>query len=360
MIDWLEKLDWMAAHESAVIMVTVVTVYGSAPREIGAKILVSATRQWGSIGGGNLEYKTVAIARELLAAKLVPGKSSTIREFALGPALGQCCGGRVELLFESVSRNTEWLQHAVSLVSSRKSDGQLDGHLDKDVWLCRSIINPADFKIAEVPVDLALSPRQRSGSTTSLVYGELDLVGTAGVDPSVLNDRVDGWCCETLDPVLPEVWVFGAGHVGRALLIQLQLLPCKVVVIDGREELLQNLPEPVRIIETDCCAAEVADAPAGAWFIVMTHSHAIDFDICLAILLRDNFSYLGLIGSATKKTTFDKRLAGRGIEPQQIDRLTCPIGLASIRSRQPQLIALGVAADLSLRWQDTYIRADGP
>ena len=115
--------------------------------------------------------------------------------------------------------------------------------------------------------------------------------------------------------------------------------------------MLTNLPPGVRVIASDECAAEVAAAPANAWYLVMTHSHAVDFDICHAVLKRGEFSYLGLIGSATKRVNFARRLERRGIEPTLIDRMISPIGLPAIQSRLPQLIALGVAADLVQRWQ---------
>jgi len=91
----------------------------------------------------------------------------------------------------------------------------------------------------------------------------------------------------------------------------------------------------------------------------MTHSHTVDFDICHSALKRTDFAYLGLIGSATKRATFASRLANRGIDEKQIDRLISPIGLPSIQSRLPQLIALGVAADLAHQWQVSAVHAAG-
>ena len=431
MIDWLQQLRDMTGRDSAVIIVTVVAVYGSAPREVGAKILISETQQWGTVGGGNLEFEAIAIARHMLAViteraiteraapeRAAPEQSSPeqstteraisgpasplnaakiaapfVREFALGPSLGQCCGGRVKLFFESVNSSTAWLQQAVTRVSRTEPSAGFTQEpsagftqepsagftqepsagfaqepsagftqepsadstqepsadftqTDNCVWLCRSLSDSAGFKFIEQgQSDWFPSLSQPANCTARLIYAEEDIVNYS---------KNAAWWCETLTPKIPEVWLFGAGHVGHALLAQLQLLRCKVVIVDCREDQLQNLPASVRVIATDCCATEVEFAPAGVWFLVMTHSHAIDFDICNAVLKRTDFSYLGLIGSATKKATFVKRLASRGIEQRQIDRLSSPIGLTTIRSRQPQLIALGVATDLSLRWQDIY------
>lgn len=329
MINWVAQLQQLLETDTTAILVTVIAVRGSAPREIGAKILFTGDTQAGTIGGGNLEYQARATAVDMLRTNTV----SSVQSFALGPSLGQCCGGHVSLLFERVDARTSWLQRAC--------DKPLQGNVR---WLCRSVADHSDFSFVDEPqitqtVGFALTAQK------PVVIDDLhaDSILT-------LTDTANLWWCEVIDPPLPQVWVFGAGHVGRALHRQLQLLPCHAVAIDNREEQLQTLPETVRVITTDTPVAEVAEAPADAWFYVMTHSHALDFDLCSAILKREDFAGLGLIGSDTKRATFEKRLMHRGVDAALVGRLTCPIGLTSIQSRQPELIALGVAADLVQRW----------
>ncbi len=400
MINWFENLRCLVESAGTVILVTVITVRGSAPREIGAKILITETQCQGTVGGGNLEYKAIAQARELIrrSAETESMTAPVIHTYALGPSLGQCCGGQVALMYERVVCDTAWFQHAVEI--TKGSEG-------KRLWICRSMINPADYRLIaddQEAVDryeqydtcgdgedqkdggkdsgntgrkhgskhgqsdinqLPLSPHM-TGHGPGVLYPDSASPASAssalaGIDhaDAVANAATQalsaGWWCEQLSPQLPEVWIFGAGHVGQALHEQLQLLPCNAVAIDSRDDVLQRLPSSVRVIATDCCVAEVESAPAGAWFIVMTHSHAIDFDLCCAILKRNDFAYLGLIGSHTKRATFVTRLAHRGFASTQIDRLVSPIGLTTLKSRLPQLIALGVATDLAHQWQDTSV-----
>lgn len=345
MINWTAKLQSLVKAGESVILVTVVAVRGSAPREVGAKILVSMTDQWETIGGGNLEYQAIAHARNMLSVTGVEealGDVPSVRSYALGPTLGQCCGGQVELMFERVDSDTGWLRKVAE--TARPAAGGRR-------WLCRSLTD-ANYHFIEAsrsdPVNESEAVLLRNASCEPSTPDAPYLLAGTATDK---GNSSAGWWCEVLDPALPQVWVFGAGHVGAAVHEQLQLLPCRTTAIDCRDDLLDNLPACVTMIASDDCAAEVAVAPANAWFLVMTHSHTLDFDICHAVLKRGDFSYLGLIGSATKRATFARRLAQRGIDRAQINRMISPIGLSSIRSRLPQLIALGVAADLAQRWQ---------
>jgi xanthine dehydrogenase accessory factor len=146
------------------------------------------------------------------------------------------------------------------------------------------------------------------------------------------------------------LWLFGAGHVGRAMAHALAPLNFAMTWIDGRAG---QLPEPalagVRQLALAMPELAVDEAPPGAIFLVMTHSHPLDEAICEAVLRREDFSYLGLIGSKTKRARFVKRLADAGVSTASLERLICPIGLTEIRGKEPAAIAASVAADLLLR-----------
>jgi xanthine dehydrogenase accessory protein XdhC len=147
-----------------------------------------------------------------------------------------------------------------------------------------------------------------------------------------------------------EVWVYGAGHVGEALVGALRPLPFDVRWLDGRAETVWpvSAPDPLRRVAIP--EAEVANAADDAFHVVLTHSHALDLEIVAAILSRP-FGYCGLIGSRTKRATFERRLRERGIGT---GRLTCPIGLPAIRGKEPAVIAASVAAQLlALDREDT-------
>jgi len=138
----------------------------------------------------------------------------------------------------------------------------------------------------------------------------------------------------------------GAGHVGRALVDVLQRLPFDIGWIDERADQFPSVvPAHIRTIVTDTPEAEIAAAPAQAFFLVMTHSHALDEALCHEILKRD-FAYCGLIGSATKRARFLHRLIARGIAPAAVARMRCPIGIPNIAGKEPEIIAIAVAAEL--------------
>ena len=169
--------------------------------------------------------------------------------------------------------------------------------------------------------------------------------------------RLDDGACtlvETLSDTRQPLWLFGAGHVGRALANALAPLPFRVTWIDSRgEEFSDPLPQGVTKLVSAMPNLTVDDAPAGAMFVVMTHSHGLDQDICEAVLRRGDAAYLGLIGSATKAARFASRLRARGLSEETIANMTCPIGLPGIAAKAPAVIAASVAADLLARREQT-------
>ena len=266
MTGWLAALVELAAAERPAVLVTILHAAGSTPRDAGTKMVVSAQALHGTIGGGHLELAAVETARELLAAADRDGTTPAprVRELQLGPSLGQCCGGVVTLLFETVL------------------------------------------------------------------------------------------------PARWQVGLFGAGHVGKALVKLLADLPCRVSWIDGRDaELPAALPGNVRRVVTDAPEDALADLPAGSDVIVMTHSHQLDFQVVEAALRRGDLAYVGLIGSRAKRARFVRRLASRGRTSEEIARLTCPIGVPGVGGKHPAEIAVAVAAQLLQLRRASAARADG-
>ncbi|MGB8437370.1 MAG: xanthine dehydrogenase accessory protein XdhC, partial [Burkholderiales bacterium] len=152
---------------------------------------------------------------------------------------------------------------------------------------------------------------------------------------------------ETLRPCDLEIVLFGAGHVGRALVKALADVDCRVIWVDYRaEEFPAVVPANTRVVVTDAPEREVDRASAGAYFLVMTHSHPLDFELCERALRRGDFAYLGLIGSASKRARFLKNLKLEGVPEAALARLTCPIGVPGIASKRPVAIALSAAAQI--------------
>ncbi|HET6411045.1 MAG TPA: xanthine dehydrogenase accessory protein XdhC [Anaeromyxobacter sp.] len=250
---WIAALAELEAAGQPAVLATVVSVAGSTPRGVGAKMVVTALGLFGSIGGGHLELEVLTQARALLARAAAGEDVSApvVRELLLGPSLGQCCGGRTTILLE------------------------------------------------------------------------------------------------TIVPVPWQVAVFGAGHVGKALVKLLAEMPCAVTWIDPRpEELPTAPPERVRCVVSEAPADEVAELKAGADLVVLTHSHALDLEIVDAAMKRGTHRYLGLIGSRTKRAQFEKRLEARGRTKEQLAGLVCPIGIEGIVGKEPAVIAIAVAAEL--------------
>jgi xanthine dehydrogenase accessory factor len=144
-----------------------------------------------------------------------------------------------------------------------------------------------------------------------------------------------------------KIELHGAGHVARALTTLLGEIDCRVRLIDERADFLcKRFPANVDPVHARAAAAEVDNAPPDAWYLVMTHSHSLDLEICDAILSRGDFRYLGLIGSRSKAARFRKRLAERGFDDAELRRLNCPIGLKGVGGKAPMEIAISVSADI--------------
>jgi xanthine dehydrogenase accessory factor len=166
------------------------------------------------------------------------------------------------------------------------------------------------------------------------------------------GDGVEDWLIEPAPRVAPPLWIYGAGHVGRALVRALDGLGFDLCWVDTARE---RFPDPVPDHATMLVATDPADAaglaPPGAIHFVMTFSHAIDLAICHRLLMRGDFARLGLIGSETKRARFRSRLQAMGVDPATLDRLTCPIGIGGVASKTPQAIAI-VAAAQALQWRE--------
>jgi xanthine dehydrogenase accessory factor len=250
MSDWLETLTELDAAGVPHVLVTQAEVLGSAPREVGAKMVVTGDMLYGSIGGGSLEFQAAAVARGMLGEGR---RQPKIEKSILGPDMRQCCGGAVTLLFEP--------------------------------------FYPAAFTLA----------------------------------------------------------LFGAGHVARALVHVLDGVPLRLLWIDERDGVFpKNLPSFVRVLAVPTPLEAIAEVPAGAHALVMTHSHERDFQLVRALADREDLASLGLIGSDTKWARFRRRLQDDGVSAERIAAINCPIGLPGLKGKRPAEIAIAIAAQLLL------------
>ena len=258
------NLEFFLAHltRKPAVLVQVDQAQGSVPREPGAWMAVFDDVLVGTVGGGHLEFEAMTEARLLLAS----GGVKTAR-FALGPSLGQCCGGVVHLRFECV--NVE--------------------------------------------------------------------------DMSALKLR--------LQPALQPVALFGGGHVGHALVDVLSRLPFAVTWIDSRDGVFpENVPPGVTCEHSEPVLSAVRSIAPRSSVLIMSFSHAEDLEVLAVCLQRQrdlaDLPYVGLIGSKTKWATFSSRLRARGFTDAELAHVTSPIGVPGIVGKEPEVIAVAVAAPL--------------
>lgn len=313
----MRSLDAIAASNEPCVLVTVARAQGSTPREAGTKMLVFVRGIAGTIGGGNLELKAIESARQMLAEPAVPPVS--LHRLPLGPSLGQCCGGAATLVLERID-------------------------VPRPAWLAE--------------LRAALARGESRTLLTRVVPPSIDgprVIAASG--PTRLDEGLAGECTlhDAIAPPDFHVVLFGAGHVGTAIANVLGGLACRVTWIDDRADQFPATPPPnVRTVLSPLPAYEAETIPAGAYCLVMTHTHALDEDICERLLRRGDYAYLGLIGSATKRAQFERRLTARGIAGAALERLVCPIGISGIRSKEPGAIAIGVAAQLLQYYEATH------
>jgi xanthine/CO dehydrogenase XdhC/CoxF family maturation factor len=475
---WLTPLTghWTAAayaHLSlhpALVRVTVLVVRGSGPREPGASMLVDEHGTLGTIGGGRLEWLATGAARDLLHDR--NAAPVRILDWALGPALGQCCGGRVELWLERLTHDDlSWLETAGVIsgrpigasphtagkqtrphsagshtaaretvgrrtvdrrpagaelqpagraiaapqpnepqIAGRSTAGRLpDGRhsvgrrtagrqpteqpapelrLVTEVAggrvshrLLRSNPGNAAVELRRHPstnVSAETSGPSGSGPSGAGPLGALPLrVGPSGSDPSVPGRSVAGssggdpsapgprkagqpeagplhlqaTLLEVVSAGRPQLWIFGAGHVGQALVRMLSELSLfDITWIDSRHQLLPaGLPDCVRTRAAADPAGLIGSASPATHFVVLTHDHGLDYELCRRVLARGDAAWLGLIGSASKAARFRSRLVRDGVERDRLGGLTCPIGVRGIASKVPAAIAIAIAAELLQR-----------
>jgi xanthine dehydrogenase accessory factor len=305
------------AEQGAAALVTLAQAQGSSPREVGARMVVAPDGTFtGTIGGGALEWGALAEAQALLARR--DGPAATRLDKALGPDLGQCCGGRVLLTIERFGAADS---DAVTALAAAEAGGLLTtiATAGSDGRLMRRIAGN----------DVGRSPRP------------------------AYEVQSDSRVHERFGDEATPFYLFGAGHVGRALAVALAPLPFLVTWTDARPGAIPEVfPPNVAAVTQGDPVELLARAPDGAFVAVMTHSHALDLDVVIAALKAGRFPYVGLIGSATKRARFTSAMHKMGMAPDAVEQLVCPIGLTTIRDKAPAVIAASVVTQVLMRREE--------
>jgi xanthine dehydrogenase accessory factor len=320
---WARIRETVERHRLAAL-VSVIDSAGSVPRESGARVVVRPDGAFfGTIGGGRLEYEALAAARAVLAGGRGPAQ---FRDWPLGPNLGQCCGGMVRTLTETFDQRDLALVRQFEK-AARSAPFATQSGLGSDGRIAR-VLTPGGLA---QPFEKAAGTFQKTSFTEQ--FG---------------------------DPTTP-VLLFGAGHVGRAVVLALAPLPFVVRWIDGRaDQFPQFVPRNAVTVCSDDAEGELAEASSDAMVVVMTHSHALDFDITVQALKRATFDYVGLIGSETKRARFLNQARQLGVTERQLDRLTCPIGIPQLKGKDPAIIAAALASQLLVVREQATLMHDSP
>ena len=296
-----QKTNECIKSHGKIARVLILKTFGSAPRDEGTTMLIWDSGQFGTIGGGELEYQVTRLAKKII----IDNKGSRIKKFSLGPDMGQCCGGAVELLIEILDETK------VKFISVD------DGFFARPVFKDEKSLNVQ-----------ALIKSYRNKSVP------------------IKTSFKDGWLFEPVTKEKELVWIYGAGHVGTAIAnILSKLSQFSVTCIDtSQDRYPDNFPKTVEKLITKNPAHIVQYAPSETHHLILTYSHALDLEICHQ-LLQHNFATAGLIGSKTKWARFKKRLNELNYTFEQINRIICPIGEPSF-GKSPYEIAIGVASML--------------
>ena len=285
-------------------LISVIETKGSTPREVGACIVVNQKGEFfGTIGGGNMENTSLLDAQKLLQR---PQDTVVIKKYLLGPELGQCCGGAVKIMSEVFL--PERLEEIKALAQAEAEGPSISTAIIGENHVARSI---------------------KDGTAQSV-----------GMES-------DGKLIENFGTKNHSIYVFGAGHVGRALMLTLAPLPFDVTWIDSREgEFPKVMPSNFKAINHSEPHTLLTSVPDEAVILILTHDHAMDFDIVFAALKMARFAYIGVIGSKTKKARFISRLKKAGLSQDLIDPMACPIGITGIKSKKPAAIAVAITAEI--------------
>lgn len=298
--DFQKTNEYIKSH-GKIARVLILKTFGSAPRDEGTTMLIWDSGQFGTIGGGELEYQVTRLAKKII----IDNKGSRIKKFSLGPDMGQCCGGAVELLIEILDETK------VKFISVD------DGFFARPVFKNEKSLNVQ-----------ALIKSYRNKSVP------------------IKTSFKDGWLFEPVTKEKEVIWIYGAGHVGTAIAnILSKLSQFSVTCIDtSQDRYPDNFPKTVEKLITKNPAQIVQYAPSETHHLILTYSHALDLEICHQ-LLQHNFATAGLIGSKTKWARFKKRLNELNYTFEQINTIICPIGEPSF-GKSPYEIAIGVASML--------------
>lgn len=320
--DWLSLIKskfiaWQSSAKPnlhATILVMIVDHKGSAPREKGSWMIISEDEEIGTLGGGELEYQAIAFAKDYLSKPFpdYEGKQSfrIFQTSLLGPDLGQCCGGAVSLIYERIDNDSlVWMNQIPEIDNMTKATATAIGF---DLHN----LNKYPFHIYKTD-----------------------------------NHDLKSIHSQSIEDKRPLLTLFGAGHVGQAIALSVSCLPIKLNIIDARKEIIDKMILPANVTAMLANPLdEIANIPKNSAVLVITHNHGLDYEVAKRLLLREDFSFIGVIGSKTKTARFRKNLKEDGISDMALSHLTMPLAPNAPKSKEPGVIALGIIHEILKIW----------
>ena len=337
---WRDFVDWQQQGQT-VVLVTVIRADGSTPREVGATMLLAldqqqALNQSDTIGGGQLEYQAIDLAKAMLAGQ--DSRQRWIERFNLSARLGQCCGGVMWLLFEKIEpdANQQLLECHKAWQNGQQILRQVSGHQGSG-WTISD--HSSQGLVSAFQTN---DPHSKHSHQNNQYQSNSHQSNSLQVSPE--------W--QWQQPIMPyrmKVMIFGAGHVGEAIVRCLLPIGVQITWVDTRDDFFaEDLRDQVHCIITDLPEAELDHFDRGGAILILTHDHQLDLQLCFAALqsVTQAFAFVGMIGSKSKRAIFEKRMQQRGYHQTQLEHLVCPIGIEGIHSKQPAVIAVAVVAQL--------------
>ncbi len=305
-ISWPFLAEKCVKKNQICVLIFVTSHQGSTPRETGSWLFVSSSEVVGTLGGGEIEHSSIIEAQDILAGR--QPFIAKCKNFQLGPDLDQCCGGAMAIFFLPVNKTAlSWLETACSFIKKKRQ-----GSIIFDTSAPSSL---PELLEGEVPIN---------------------------------KQYVDALHVQQLYDIRPKVILYGAGHVGRAIAAISLQLPIQLILVDGRQSQLAQVPigENVKSEYWNNPVFQAKKISSAKAAIIMTHSHGLDYRLCQSLIKNSCLLYIGLIGSKTKAERFRRALKKEGNTDSEIAKIISPIGRDGPRGKEPGIIALSVLSEV--------------
>ena len=350
MQDIYSEIVKVLVKKEKLVLATLITRTGSAPRAVGAKYLIRENgSSLGSIGGGCVEAEVWQEAKEVM----MKGKGRVLHFTLTSEQLaegGLICGGNIDIFLEPLKEEFLNIYQEVMKIKQKGGSAILATLITVDDGFPKEGSSKILMKASGEMMGQIFDGKQIEQRI--LREGETLLKGNK---PTVIvfDSEKENYPWKRMEVLLepifsePTVFIFGAGHVSQQLAPLAKKVSFKVVVIDDREIFAnrERFPESDEIIVSEyekCFDHLIIDE--SSYIVIVTRGHLYD-GFVLEQAVKTDARYIGMIGSKKKIRTLYQNLMKKGIPKEALDRVHAPIGL-DINSETPEEIAVSILAEL--------------